>query len=61
MEPFILKILVLVAGVLALGFVGYLVSTILRESEGNEKMKEISSAIRQGATHDAGQAGDGLF
>ncbi|MFC2066636.1 sodium-translocating pyrophosphatase [Chloroflexota bacterium] len=49
MEPFILKILVLVAGVLALGFVGYLVSTILRESEGNEKMKEISSAIRQGA------------
>ncbi|MFC1980788.1 sodium-translocating pyrophosphatase [Chloroflexota bacterium] len=49
MEPFILKILILVAGVLALGFVGYLVATILRESEGNEKMREISSAIRQGA------------
>ncbi len=49
MEPWILKILILAAGVLALGFVGYLVSTILRESEGNEKMKEISLAIRQGA------------
>jgi len=49
MESVILKILILVAGVLALGFVGYLVSTILRESEGNEKMKEISFAIRQGA------------
>ena len=44
-----LKILVIVAGVLALGFVGYLVSTILRESAGNERMREISHAIRQGA------------
>jgi len=49
MEPFVLKILVLVAGALALGFVGYLTFTILRESEGNEKMREISHAIRQGA------------
>ncbi len=49
MEPWIMKILVLVGGVLALGFVGYLVTTILRESEGNEKMREISLAIRQGA------------
>jgi len=49
MEPLILKVLVLVGGVLALAFVGYLVTTILRESEGNEKMREISSAIRQGA------------
>ncbi len=49
MEPLILKILILVAGTLALAFVGYLVSTILRESEGSEKMKEISLAIRQGA------------
>ncbi len=49
MEPLILKIIILMAGVLALGFVGYLVATILRESEGTEKMKEISLAIRQGA------------
>ena len=47
--PLIFKILVLVAGALALGFVGYLVTKILREDEGNEKMKEISLAIRQGA------------
>ena len=49
MEPWILKVLVLVGGILALGFVGYLIATILRESEGNEKMREISLAIRQGA------------
>jgi K(+)-stimulated pyrophosphate-energized sodium pump len=49
MEPLILEILVLVGGILALGFVGYLVAVILRESEGNEKMREISNAIRQGA------------
>jgi len=49
MEPSILRILILVAGALALGFVGYLVAMILRESEGTEKMKEISLAIRQGA------------
>jgi K(+)-stimulated pyrophosphate-energized sodium pump len=41
--------LVIGGGVLALVFVIYLVITILRESEGNEKMKEISNAIRQGA------------
>jgi len=49
METWILMTLILVAGVLALGFVGYLVATILRESEGTEKMREISLAIRQGA------------
>ncbi len=49
MESLILKILILVAGVLAIVFVGYLISTILRKSEGNEKMKEISLGIRQGA------------
>lgn len=37
------------AGALALGFVGYLVAIILRESPGSEKMREISLAIRQGA------------
>ena len=50
MDLWILKALVLAAGVLALGFVGYLMFTILRESEGTEKMQEIALAIRQGAT-----------
>ncbi len=49
MDPLILKVLILLGGVLALGFVGYLVAIILRESEGTEKMREISLAIRQGA------------
>ena len=49
MEPLMLRILILVAGVIALAFVGYLVATILRESEGTPKMKDISLAIRQGA------------
>jgi K(+)-stimulated pyrophosphate-energized sodium pump len=49
MEEWVMELLVLVGGVLALGFVVYLVTTILRESEGNDKMKEISHAIRQGA------------
>ncbi|MFC1917738.1 sodium-translocating pyrophosphatase [Chloroflexota bacterium] len=41
--------LVLGAGVLGLAFVAYLVFSILREDAGNEKMQEISHAIRQGA------------
>jgi len=49
MEPLVMKIIVLVVGFLALGFVGYLVASILRESEGTKKMQEISQAIRQGA------------
>jgi len=49
MESWILMTLILAAGVLSLGFVAYLVFSILRESEGNAKMKDISSAIRQGA------------
>lgn len=49
METWLLKTLILIAGVLALIFVGYLVSIILRESEGTERMREISRAIRQGA------------
>ena len=49
MDPLFLKILILAAGVLALVFVWYLVASILRESEGTAKMREISSAIRQGA------------
>ncbi|MFC1908699.1 sodium-translocating pyrophosphatase [Chloroflexota bacterium] len=49
MDPLIIRILVLVAGALALGFVAYLAMTILREDEGTTKMQEISHAIRQGA------------
>jgi K(+)-stimulated pyrophosphate-energized sodium pump len=49
MDSLVIKILVLIGGVLALAFVGYLVRSILRESEGTAKMKEISLAIRQGA------------
>ena len=49
MDPGTMKWLVLGGAVLALVFVIYLVATILRESEGNEKMREISNAIRQGA------------
>jgi len=49
MDSVVLRILVLLAGVLALGFVGYLVANILRESPGTEKMRDISNAIRQGA------------
>jgi K(+)-stimulated pyrophosphate-energized sodium pump len=41
--------LVIGGAALALIFVVYLVLTILRESQGTEKMKEISLAIRQGA------------
>ncbi|MBI4187040.1 MAG: sodium-translocating pyrophosphatase [Chloroflexi bacterium] len=49
MDLWILRILVLAGGVLALGFVIYLTFTIVRQSEGSDKMKEISLAIRQGA------------
>ena len=49
MDAMVLRILIILSGVLALGFVGYLVTTIVRESPGNEKMREISHAIRQGA------------
>src|SRR4030042_1255010 len=45
-----LRVWALLAGILALGFVGYLSFTVLRESEGNPRMREISLAIRQGAT-----------
>ncbi|HJX12515.1 MAG TPA: sodium-translocating pyrophosphatase [Dehalococcoidales bacterium] len=49
MNEWVLRILILLGGVLGLAFVGYLVNVILRESEGNDKMREISHAIRQGA------------
>ena len=45
-----LMIWALIAALLALGFVGYLASVILRESDGNQRMREIARAIQQGAT-----------
>jgi K(+)-stimulated pyrophosphate-energized sodium pump len=45
-----LRIWGLVAAILALGFVGYLAFTILRESEGNQRMRDIARAIQQGAS-----------
>ncbi len=44
-----IRIWVILAGVVALVFVGYLAFNILRQEEGNEKMRTISRAIRQGA------------
>jgi K(+)-stimulated pyrophosphate-energized sodium pump len=49
MEDWALMLLVILGGLLGLAFVGYLAYFILRESEGNDRMKEISTAIRQGA------------
>ncbi len=43
-----IRIWVILAGVIALAFVGYLAFSILRQEEGNEKMRTISRAIRQG-------------
>ena len=49
MDEWILQLLVIAGAILGLAFVGYLTITILRESEGNQRMKSISQAIRQGA------------
>lgn len=45
-----ISVLAIVVALLALAFVGYLVSTILRQGEGNQAMRDISYAVRQGAT-----------
>jgi K(+)-stimulated pyrophosphate-energized sodium pump len=37
------------AGVLALGYAVYLISWVLRQPEGNERMREIAKAIQEGA------------
>ena len=49
MDEWIMQLLVILGAILGLAFVGYLTITILRESEGNQRMKSISHAIRQGA------------
>jgi K(+)-stimulated pyrophosphate-energized sodium pump len=39
----------LLCGLLAIGYGGYLISWILRKSDGNPKMREIAAAIQEGA------------
>ncbi|MBN1860486.1 MAG: sodium/proton-translocating pyrophosphatase, partial [Candidatus Thermoplasmatota archaeon] len=48
MDP--ISIIIVISGLVALFFAGYLVFKIRRESSGTEKMQEISNAIRDGAT-----------
>jgi len=47
MDP--ISIIIIIGGIIALGYAGYLVFKIRRESSGSEKMQEISNAIREGA------------
>jgi K(+)-stimulated pyrophosphate-energized sodium pump len=47
--PFWLEVVTLVAALIGLAYAGIQTLLILREDEGNEKMKEISLAIREGA------------
>jgi K(+)-stimulated pyrophosphate-energized sodium pump len=49
MDEWVYKVLVLAGAVLGLAFVAYLALVILRQEEGNPKMRSISIAIRQGA------------
>jgi K(+)-stimulated pyrophosphate-energized sodium pump len=49
MDEWVYKVLVIAGAVLGLAYVGYLTFNILRQEEGNPKMKSISIAIRQGA------------
>jgi K(+)-stimulated pyrophosphate-energized sodium pump len=46
----VLSLLAIVGGVLSVGYIAYLAWRILREDEGTERMKEISSFIREGAS-----------
>ena len=45
-----IRIWVILAAIAALAFVGYLMFTILRQGQGNQRMRELSQAVRQGAT-----------
>ena len=49
MSSFDYLLLVPMGAILALGFAGYLVASILRFDEGTEQMKKIASAVRVGA------------
>jgi len=49
MDSALLMPLAFVAGLLSLGFAGFLVWSILRKPQGNEKMKDVASAIQEGA------------
>jgi K(+)-stimulated pyrophosphate-energized sodium pump len=49
MDEWVYKLLVIIGAVLGLAFVGYLTFNILRQEEGNPRMRSISQAIRQGA------------
>jgi K(+)-stimulated pyrophosphate-energized sodium pump len=44
-----IELLILLASVLALGYAGAQTALVLREDEGDEKMREIAGAIREGA------------
>ncbi len=44
-----IRIWAIAAAVVALAFVAYLMFTILRQEPGNQKMRELSQAVRQGA------------
>jgi len=45
----LISIIIVLSGIIALFFAGYLIFKIRRESSGTEKMQEISNAIREGA------------
>ncbi len=49
-SSFDLSIFAIVAGVLSVGYIAFLAWRILRQDEGTERMKEISSYIREGAS-----------
>ena len=44
-----IRVWAIVTALIALAFVGYLVLTILRQSEGNQRMQDLALSIRQGA------------
>jgi len=49
MSGFDFLLLVPVGAILSLGFAGILIGSILRSSQGTDRMKEIASAVRIGA------------
>ncbi|EQD73320.1 Inorganic H+ pyrophosphatase, partial [mine drainage metagenome] len=49
LSPFQLEILILVASVLALAYAAVMTLFVLRQSDGNDRMRSIGDAIREGA------------